>query len=106
MDIHNVYYVQNMKHNLMSVGKMSENGFDVKFRRTTCTIFDKPPSQRVIENIEMTKNRMYPLVMRNSKQSMPYAQYVLSSDETWLWHLRYVICHLKVYMTCKESLWP
>lgn len=88
-DIHNVYYVQDLKHNLLSVGQMSENGFDVKFKGTTCIMFDKPPSQRVIAKIEMTKNRMYPLVMRNAKQSLSYAKYVTISDETWLWHLRY-----------------
>ena len=37
----------------------------------------------------MTKNRMYPLVMRNAKQSMSYAQYVTSYDETQLLHLKY-----------------
>lgn len=32
---------------------------------------------------------MFPLVMRNTNQPQSYAQNVTSSDETWLWHLRY-----------------
>ena len=37
----------------------------------------------------MTKNRMVPLMLRNLNQSQSYAQNVLSSNETQLWHLRY-----------------
>lgn len=78
-----------MKHNLLSVGQMSQNGFEVKFKGTTCTILDRSPSQRVIARIQMTKNRMFPLVMRIFKHSLLYAQFLTRYDETWLWHLRY-----------------
>lgn len=46
---------------------MSENSFEVNFKDPIYTILDIPLTQRVIARIEMTKNRMFPLVMRNAK---------------------------------------
>jgi transposase InsO family protein len=88
-DIHDVYYVPGLRHNLMSVGQMNEHGYKVIFEGSKCTILDKPPSKKIIATIQMTKNRMFPLILRNLNLSQSYAQNVSSSDETWLWHLRY-----------------
>jgi hypothetical protein len=88
-DIHDVYYVPGLRHNLMSVGQMNEHGYKVIFEGSKCTILDKPPSKKIIATIQMTKNRMFPLILRNVSLSQSYAQNVSSSDETWLWHLRY-----------------
>lgn len=88
-DIHNVYYVENLKHNLLGVGQMSENGFEVSFKGPTCIILDKFPSKMVIARVQMTRNRLYPLNLRSVKQPIGYAQYITNFDETCLWHLRY-----------------
>ena len=36
--IHNVFYVPDLKHNLISVGQLSQSSYDVRFKGTTCTI--------------------------------------------------------------------
>jgi sarcosine oxidase delta subunit len=59
-DIHDVYYVPNLKHNLISVGQLMEHGYDVLFKGSTCLILDKSPSRKLIAKIQMTKNRMFP----------------------------------------------
>ena len=87
--IHDVYYVPGHRHNLMSVGEMNEHGYRVIFEGSKCTILDKPPSKKIIAIVQMTKNRMFPLILGNVNLSQSYAQNVSISDETWLWHIRY-----------------
>ena len=89
MDNLNVDYVPTLKHNLISVGKLSENGYEIKFNNPICTILDKPPSKGFIAHVNMTKNRMFPLRLRYLNTSMSYAQNITNLDEVWLWHLTY-----------------
>jgi len=39
--------------------------------------------------MQMTKNRMFPLVMRNCNPSQSYEHNVSILDESCLWHIRY-----------------
>lgn len=87
-EIHDVYYVPNLKHNLISVGQLMEHGYDIIFKGTTC-IFDKPPSRRLIAKIERTKNRMFPLNLRSAILSQSFSHNVSSMDESQLWHCRF-----------------
>ena len=41
--IPDVYYVPQLKHNLISVGQLMEHGYDVLFRKNTCYIYEKDP---------------------------------------------------------------
>jgi hypothetical protein len=82
--IREVYYVQGLKHNLISVGQISQHGYDVVFKGIVCTIYDKPPSNRVIAQIKMTSNRMYPIILKNAKTLESYS--VMKPDEPSLWH--------------------
>ena len=58
--ISDVYFVPSLKHNLISVGQLSQKGYRVIFEKNLCTIFDMPPSNLVITRVEMTNNRIYP----------------------------------------------
>lgn len=68
-NIPNVYLVPGLKHDLMRVGQLSLNGYEVIFKGLTCTILDKSTSRRIIEKIQMARNRMFPLILRNFIQS-------------------------------------
>ena len=37
-EIENVYYVKGLKHNLLSIGQLYDNGFEVKFEPNACLI--------------------------------------------------------------------
>jgi hypothetical protein len=63
--IDDVYYVPGMKCNLLSVGKLIEKNYRVFFKNKVCTTYDKYPSKQLISIVEMTKNIMFPLIMRN-----------------------------------------
>jgi hypothetical protein len=39
-NIPHIYYVPNIKHNLLSVGKLMVHGYDVTFHNNTCTILN------------------------------------------------------------------
>ena len=41
----------------------------------------------------MTKNRMFPLIMRNDLTTSLNASKTKSLDQSWLWHLRYGHLH-------------
>ena len=62
-NIYDVYYVPNLKHNLLSVGQLMAHGYDINFHDTYCKIFD--PNREFVAKIYMTKNRLFPLEMRS-----------------------------------------
>jgi hypothetical protein len=85
--------VASLKSNLISVGQLMEKNYKVFFKNKVCTIYDKFLSKQLIAKVEMSKNRMFPLVMRNdlSGSLNVYKDGIL--DESWLWHLRYGHLH-------------
>lgn len=83
------YYVPSLKWNLLSIGQLIEKKYRVFFNNNVCTIIDKYPSKQLIARVEMTKNRMFPLVMRNELTPSLNSYKTKNFDESWLWHLRY-----------------
>lgn len=43
--ISNVYFVLSLKYNLISIGKLMQNGYNVFCKNGECTILDKFPSK-------------------------------------------------------------
>ena len=64
--IHEVFYVPHLNVNLINIGQLLQNQYDIRFYDTYCTIYDKPPSKRLIAEVEMTKNRIFPLSLRSA----------------------------------------
>ena len=83
-NIYDVYYVPNLKHNLLSIGQLMAHGYDVNFHDTYYKIFD--PNRKFVAKIYMTKNRLFPLEMRSGKM---YACNLSNANEGELWHYRY-----------------
>ena len=91
--IHDVYYVPGLMCNLLSVGQLLEKEYKVLFKNKVCTIYDKYPSKQLIARVEITKNRMFPLIMRNNLTNSLNAYKTKSLDQSWLWHLGYGHLH-------------
>jgi hypothetical protein len=85
-DIHDVYHVPDLKHNLLSVGKLIEHGYKVLFEGASCRIYDKTPNRKLISEIHMTRNRMFPLSLRTANLTQSYAQSASTPNETLIWH--------------------
>ena len=91
--IHDVYYVPGLMCNLLSVGQLLEKEYRVFFKNKVCTIYVKYPSKQLIARVEMTKNRMFLLTMRNDLTISLNAYKTKSLYQSWLWHLRYGHLH-------------
>lgn len=72
-EILHVYHVNGLKHNLISVGQLTQNGYQVIFKVHACTILDKPSNKCLISHITMTKNTLYPLWMKCLTQYASFA---------------------------------
>eukprot|EP00253_Pinus_taeda_P035137 PITA_35137 len=62
--ITDVYYVPGMRCNLLSIGQLVHKGYNVFFENDVCTIMDRAPNKRCIVEVNMTRNRMFPLRIR------------------------------------------
>ena len=47
--IENVFYVQGLQHNLMSVSQLCDNGYDVLFTKSKCLLREENTSKIVYE---------------------------------------------------------
>jgi hypothetical protein len=87
--INNVYHVPDLKHNLLSVGQLIEHGYKVLFEGASCRICDKTPSRKLISEIHMIQNRMFPLTLRTRNLIQTYAQSASTPNEAMVWHTRF-----------------
>ena len=81
--ISNVFYVPDLKSNLLSAGQLQEKGYIITIQKGACEIYD--PSRGAIAVVQMASNRLFPLKI-DSVQSFLMAEV---KDLSWLWHLRY-----------------
>ena len=91
MFIHYAFYVPHMNVNLISVGQLLHNQYDLIFYDTYYSIYDKPPSRRLIAKVEMTKKYIFPLSLGNANLPRSVSHTVSSLDESWLRH--YIFGH-------------
>eukprot|EP00253_Pinus_taeda_P032557 PITA_32557 len=77
----NVLYVDGLKHNLLSVSQMCDNGAKVIFRSDGCRVHDLDTGRTVIKG-KRTPNNLY--IFEEGEQQC----YLSKNDEHWLWHRR------------------
>ena len=82
--ISNVYYVSNMKSNILSLGQLLEKGYDIRLKDNNLSIRDS--GSNLISKVPMSINRMFMLNIQNNLAKCLKACY---KDTTWLWHLRF-----------------
>ena len=64
-----VYHVEGLKHNLLSIGQLIQKGYRVYMEDNHCVIKDVRPSNELIARVAMTRNRLFSLriVLYNTK---------------------------------------
>ncbi|CAJ2633694.1 unnamed protein product [Trifolium pratense] len=82
--ISNVYYVPNMKSNILSLGQLLEKGYDIQLKNNNLSIRDH--SNKFIAKVPMSRNRMFVLNIQNDVAQCLKMCY---KEESWLWHLRF-----------------
>lgn len=83
-NVDNVYYVEGLKHNLLSVRQMVDRGFHLQFKDGKCKIINR--SGLEIASTTRTKGNIFHL-NSNEKTCL-----IAQIDESWLWHKR--TCHV------------
>lgn len=82
--ISNVFFVPDLKTNLLSVGQRQEKGYEISIKDGVCRIQDEKLG--LVAQVSMTTNQMFPLYLNNTTQSCFSGRL---KDEAWLWHFRY-----------------
>ena len=88
-----VYFVDGLKHNLLSVGQLADKGYQLQFIEKTCMIRDK--DRKVIGIGTKYKGNLFQF--NPTKMTCLVAKV----DESWLWHKR--IYHIKFDNIAKTS---
>lgn len=82
----NVYYVPELKNNLLSVGQLQEKGLTILIQNGECRLYH--PDKGLIMMTKMTENRMFRLSARVVVNTSRCLQ-VTTEDSSQLWHRRY-----------------
>ena len=79
-----VFYVPNLRYNLLSMGQLLEKGYNIQIHHGFCTLIDW--NGRFVTKVKMTPNRLFPLKIHHKKISCLSS--IISNDD-WLWHMRF-----------------
>ncbi|XP_059627098.1 uncharacterized protein LOC132269882 [Cornus florida] len=77
--ISNVYYVPNMKNNILSLGQLLEKGYNISMK--DCSLSIRDPLGNLIAKVPMTKNQMFLLNIQADEAKCLKA---CVNDLTWL----------------------
>ncbi|KAJ8628560.1 hypothetical protein MRB53_021883 [Persea americana] len=81
-----VFYVPELKNNLLSIGQFQQKGLTIVFQHGKCKIFH--PERGLIMGSGMSSNRMF-AVLAVSQPGQHACFYTVTEDQTHLWHCRY-----------------
>ena len=82
--ISSVYYVPNMKNNILSLGQLMEKVYTIIMKDGFLNLRDS--CDNLIAKVPMTKNRMFIIKIQSDVAKCLKA---FVGDSSWLWHLRF-----------------
>ncbi|GJS29010.1 retrovirus-related pol polyprotein from transposon TNT 1-94 [Tanacetum coccineum] len=86
--IENVYFIPDLKSNILSLGQLMERGYSVRMNGRVLQLNDRNGMR--VARIEMENNRMYKLNLRSMQER---CLQVNVDDKVSLWHLRFGHLH-------------
>ncbi|KAM0008922.1 putative RNA-directed DNA polymerase [Helianthus debilis subsp. tardiflorus] len=81
--VRGVYYIPALNSNIISLGQMTEEGYEVLMRREFLRMYDE--QGKLIMKVQRSSNRLYKIILRVSK---PVCLVAKLDDEGWMWHAR------------------
>jgi len=87
--IHDVLYVEGLKHNLLSISQLCDRGYQVTFRTNSCEI--RLPNSKDVILIGKRSSSIY-LLDISSHASLDCL--LSKHEESWLWHKRFAHIHM------------
>ena len=80
-------YVNLLKHNLISVNQLCDNGLDVMFNRKFCALLKEDTTTVMIRADR--RGDLYILNFLTSNKDEKIRLVASTSEEAWLWHYRF-----------------
>ncbi|XP_010412760.1 PREDICTED: uncharacterized protein LOC104699114 [Camelina sativa] len=78
-----IYYIPDLKHNIISLGQATENGCEVKMKGNKLTLSDS--HEQLLVQVVRSPNRLYKTPLEISFQKCLSIQ---EEEATWTWHAR------------------
>jgi hypothetical protein len=82
--VEDVYYILEIKSNILSVGQLMEKEFEIFMKKMTLHLKDS--RGRAIARVETRENQMFKLNLQRIKQK--YLK-INKEYEAWLWHIKF-----------------
>nr|GEX10872.1 zinc finger, CCHC-type [Tanacetum cinerariifolium] len=81
--IPNVYYIPELKSNILSLGQLTKNGCKIIMQNNILLLYGQ--DQKLLMRVERSRNRLYKI---NLKVGMPMCLLANLENHAWLWHAR------------------
>ncbi|TXG51085.1 hypothetical protein EZV62_023609 [Acer yangbiense] len=81
-----VFFVPDLKNNLLSIGQLQEKGLAILIKHGLCRIYH--PTKGLLIQTAMSANRMF-ILLAASQPSKPSCFHTATQDLSHLWHCRY-----------------
>ncbi|KAJ0602036.1 putative RNA-directed DNA polymerase [Helianthus annuus] len=81
--VSNVYYIPSLKSNVISLGQMTENGYEVVMKDEFLRMIDE--KGRLVMKVKRSVNRLYKIALKVGRHTCLAMKL---SEEAWLWHAR------------------
>ncbi|XP_068492170.1 uncharacterized protein [Phaseolus vulgaris] len=88
--IENVFYVEELKHSLLSISQLYDKGYKVNFKSNGCTISSDSSSKVLFTGKRVNNIYLLDIMETNSSNECLLSR----SDESWLWHRRLAQIHI------------
>jgi transposase InsO family protein len=79
-----VYYIPDLKNNLLSIGQLQQRDLTIVFKRNWCRVYHQ--DRGLIMSSQMATNKLYPIIAEAKPACL---QTECEEDTTYLWHCRY-----------------
>jgi len=97
-----VYYIPELKNNLLSIGQLQEKGLSILISNGSCKVFHT--TRGLIMKTEMSGNRMfYVTASLTPTKSLCLQTETVSAKEAYLWHCRFGHLNYKALSTLANS---
>ncbi|KAJ0600333.1 putative RNA-directed DNA polymerase [Helianthus annuus] len=79
-----VYFTPALTSNILSLGQMTEDGYDICMRNEFLKVRDV--EGKLVMKVQRSKNRLYKIVLQHTK---PICLATKVEEDAWLWHARF-----------------
>ncbi|KAD4585292.1 hypothetical protein E3N88_22893 [Mikania micrantha] len=81
--IQNVYYIPALHSNVLSLGQLTEDGYEITMKQEYLRMYDE--QGKLMMKVQRSVNRLYKIDL---KPGRPICLALQAEEESWLWHAR------------------